>query len=141
MNKKILIILAIIIIPTVIFFGLRQKNPEIPTDILAKQDLIKVTHPSPYELIKSPLTIEGRARGYWFFEASFPVKLLDENGNELGLGISQALSDWMVEDFVPFRTTIEFEAPKTKTGTLILKKDNPSGLPENDDELRIPVRF
>ena len=31
--------------------------------------------------------------------------------------------------------------PATSTGTLVLQKDNPSGLPEHADELRIPVRF
>lgn len=29
----------------------------------------------------------------------------------------------------------------TETGTLILQKDNPSGLPEFDDEIRVPIRF
>jgi len=42
---------------------------------------------------------------------------------------------------VPFQAKIEFQYPETKKGTLILEKDNPSGLPENTDELRIPVTF
>ena len=108
---------------------------------LEKIDLIRVTKPRPNELIKSPLKIEGEARGYWFFEADFPVKLLDENGNELGIGIAKALSEWMTEDFVAFELVLEFESPTTDRGMLILEKDNPSGLPENADELRIPVRF
>jgi len=108
---------------------------------LEKQNLIQVSQPRPNDLIASPLEIKGEARGYWYFEASFPVKLLDANGTEIGLGIAQAKSDWMIEDFVPFEVKIEFQNPKTKKGTLVLKKDNPSGLPENDDELRIPVYF
>ena len=47
----------------------------------------------------------------------------------------------MTENFVPFRTELEFRTPTTERGTLVLEKDNPSGLPENSDELRIPVRF
>jgi hypothetical protein len=48
----------------------------------------------------------------------------------------------MTEDFVPFTATIEFETPDYgDIGALILKKDNPSGLPEHDDAYEIPVRF
>jgi hypothetical protein len=108
---------------------------------LEKQNLIKINSPRPNELIQSPLEIKGEARGYWFFEASFPIKLIDENGKELGTAIAQAQSDWMTEDFVSFEAKLEFQKPETKKGFLILKKDNPSGLPENDDELRVPVRF
>lgn len=108
---------------------------------LEKQNLIKVSKPRPNELTESPLEIRGEARGYWFFEASFPVKLLDGNNKEIGWGIAQAKSDWMTEDFVPFEAKIEFQSPMTKKGILILEKDNPSGLPENADELHFPVRF
>jgi hypothetical protein len=47
----------------------------------------------------------------------------------------------MTEDFVPFEATIKFEKPDTETGFLVLERDNPSGLPEYDDELIIAVRF
>lgn len=108
---------------------------------LEKRDLIIVDYPRPGETVKSPLVITGQARGPWFFEASFPIQLLDKNGQVLGQGIAQAQSDWMTEKFVPFSATLEFSAPTTNKGDLILKKDNPSGLPEHDDELRIPVKF
>lgn len=108
---------------------------------LEKQDLIRVSKPRPNESIKSPLEIVGEARGYWFFEADFPVRLLNANGKEIGIGIAQTKSDWMTEDFVPFEAKFEFQKPATKRGMLILEKDNPSGLPEHADELRIPVRF
>jgi hypothetical protein len=47
----------------------------------------------------------------------------------------------MTEEFVPFTATLTFEQPETETGFLVLEKDNPSGLPEQADELRIPVSF
>lgn len=108
---------------------------------LEKMDLIRINKPRPNELIKSPLEILGEARGYWFFEADFPVRLIDANGKELGIAIARALSNWMTEDFVAFEASLEFQAPTTKKGTLILEKDNPSGLPENADELLVPVYF
>lgn len=36
-------------------------------DELEKADLIGISNPRPNSLVKSPLVIEGKARGYWFF--------------------------------------------------------------------------
>jgi hypothetical protein len=105
------------------------------------EDKIKVTNPLPNQVIESPLIIEGEARGTWYFEASFPVKLLDANGYVITAHFAQAQADWMTEDFVPFKSQIEFAKPATDTGVLVLEKDNPSGLPENDAKVEIPVRF
>ncbi len=112
-------------------------------NIIEKTDLIRITDPQPNSVLISPLTIRGEARGTWYFEASFPVSLLDANGNKIPTepGFIQAKSDWMTENFVPFEAVLTFTKPTTATGTLILHKDNPSGLPEHDDQLLIPVRF
>jgi len=108
---------------------------------LEKQDVITITSPRPHQIVGSPLAITGSARGMWFFEASFPVRLLDENGDELASGIATAEGDWMTEDFVPFTAELEFLLSGNGKGTLILERDNPSGLPENDDSLIVPVEF
>lgn len=104
-------------------------------------DLIQVDMPRPNDVVKSPLIIKGRARGTWYFEASFPVILRDANHVQLAIKPAQAQGEWMTTEFVPFEVELAFETPATATGTLILQKDNPSGLPENDAELVIPVRF
>lgn len=44
-------------------------------------------------------------------------------------------------EFVPFKLGLKFPAPETETGVLVLEKDNPSGLSEHADELKIPVKF
>lgn len=108
---------------------------------LEKIDLIRVDSPRPNTLVSSPLKITGQARGTWFFEASFPARILDSNGVELGVVPVQALGEWMTTDFVSFSTELKFDAPQTKTGKLILEKDNPSGLPENNDSLIVPIKF
>jgi len=108
---------------------------------LEKAGLIKVSNPRPNEIVKSPLLVRGEARGYWFFEASFPVRLLDDQGQIVASGIAQALSDWMTENFVPFEAELSFSTPESEKGTLVLEKDNPSGLLENSDQLRFPVYF
>jgi hypothetical protein len=104
-------------------------------------DKIRVANVSSNQVVKSPLTVTGEARGNWYFEASFPVELIDGNGKVLISAPAQAKSDWMTTDFVPFSVTLSFAKPTTATGTLVLHNDNPSGLPENAFELRIPVRF
>ena len=104
-------------------------------------DLIKIISPQPNTIIKSPLVIRGEARGFWYFEASFPVKLLDANGHELAVKPVQARGEWMTENLVPFEAELNFTAPAGECGTLVFERDNPSGLPENAAEVRIPVCF
>lgn len=109
---------------------------------LEKADLIRIDSPRPNQKVSSPLTITGEARGNWFFEASFPVVLTDWDGRIIAQGIATAKSEWMTTDFVPFEATLTFLVDTTaysNRGTLILQKDNPSGLPANDDALEIPV--
>jgi len=108
---------------------------------LEKSDLIQTDNPRPNQIIESPIFIKGKARGNWYFEADFPVKLFDDNGFLLGITPAQALGDWMTEDFVPFSATLLFAVPSTPKGRLILEKDNSSGLPEYAEELTIPVYF
>lgn len=104
-------------------------------------DLIFVASPIINEDIESPVTVTGQARGTWFFEASFPVKVYDANNQLLGTGVAQAQGEWMTEEFVPFTATVTFSTPSTATGKIVLEKDNPSGLPENDNSLIVPVKF
>jgi len=106
-----------------------------------KSDLIKVNSPLPNEAVKSPLIVSGLARGVWFFEGSFPVRLFGGDGKEIAVGIAQAEGEWMTAEFVPFKTILNFEKPSAKTGKLILEKDNPSDFRQYDDELVIPVIF
>ena len=109
---------------------------------LEKTDLIRIDSPRPNQTVKSPLVITGEARGNWFFEASFPVFLTDWDGRIIAEGIATAKSEWMTTEFVPYEATLTFlldDEIYSNRGTLILQKDNPSGLPEHDDALEIPV--
>ena len=166
MNKiSIIIIVAFLIIASGIVFGLKffgqpgqtvctqdaklcsdgsyvgRTGPNCEFAACPKENLIQVESPGANEVISSPLIVKGKARGFWFFEASFPVKLYDDNGFLLGLKPAQAQGDWMTENFVPFSVTFPFAVPSTPKGKLVLEKDNPSGLPENSDELIVPVYF
>lgn len=137
---------VIILLLAVIIF---IKSSFTKSDIIPDQtvqyvgnDKIHVFSPQTDNQIISPLVIKGEARGNWYFEASFPVVLTNWDGVIIAQGIAQAEGDWMTTNFVPFTATLNFTKPSYgENGFLILKKDNPSGLPQNDDSLEIPVRF
>ena len=105
------------------------------------RELIIVDYPEQGDVVTSPLTIEGRARGTWYFEGDFPVKLLDVRGNLVAMGIATAQGEWMTEDYVPFTVTIDFVSPETKEGNLIFERNNPSDLEENAMKFELPVKF
>jgi hypothetical protein len=113
----------------------QAQNPSHP--------LIVLDQPIDGQKISSPLKISGKARGNWFFEASFPILLTNWDGLIIAEGFATAQGDWMTEEFVPFTSELTFTADKTVSdrGTLILQKSNASGLPENDDAYEITVFF
>ena len=92
------------------------------------------------------LVISGRARGPWYFEATFSAELIDANGERLANTFIMTSDNWMTEDFVSFSKDWELpeniaEHAPTDTGWLVLHKANASGLPEHDDFIRVPVRL
>jgi hypothetical protein len=108
---------------------------------LSYNDLITIESPLLNEAISSPMRVSGRARGNWYFEATFPIDVLDQDGALLGQGYAQAEGEWMTEEYVPFSGEITFKAPQGEDGSVVFHKDNPSGLPEFDDSVSIPVKF
>jgi hypothetical protein len=118
----------------------RFSTPGVPAQ--ASHGDIRVDLPQPNTAIASPVAISGEAKGNWFFEASFPIVVTDWDGRIIGEGHAEATSDWMSADFVPFTASVTFQTPSSgSSGAIILRKDNPSGLPENDDAIEIPVTF
>lgn len=109
---------------------------------LELQDQIRIENPRPTQLITAPLKVVGAARGSWFFEASFTVKLVDEAGHIITEAQARADENWMTENFVPFSTTLNFTPTDNKIkGTLVLEKANPSALPEHAASLHLPIRY
>ncbi len=107
-------------------------------------NLIVVNSPVFGETVGSPIVVTGEARGYWYFEASFPIEIVDSTGQIIGNGYATANEDWMTEDFVSFSASVEYAPLPGLAGTqgkIILRKDNPSGLPENDASVEVPVLF
>jgi len=153
-GTKIILVLIIVVIVGGIFFVKKEKllpNPNPSSTATASpiysqrpvSDMIHVISPKSNDLIDptKPLLIEGQARGGWFFEASFPAKLIDANGNVLSQIPVQATGEWMTDSFVPFSGKMQFATPTTLIGTLILNKDNPSDMRQFDQSFKIPLRF
>ncbi|HCM36885.1 MAG: hypothetical protein A3J30_02540 [Candidatus Wildermuthbacteria bacterium RIFCSPLOWO2_02_FULL_47_9c] len=154
MKKQIVwigvLMLGLILVVALMIFRTAPDQPLGESDLIEYKDILRVNQPKANQTITSPLSITGEARGSWFFEATFPVILVNWDGLIIAQHYAQARGEWMTEEFVPFETTLEFENPAfpgsdethfSRRGSLILQKSNPSGLPEYDDALEIPVWF
>ncbi len=81
-NIKIIALLASLIgLATLsyLFIKLDKSNNVPRSDIkqeeLASSDMVVIDNPQPYQIVKSPLKVTGKARGGWFFEGDFPITL------------------------------------------------------------------
>lgn len=103
----------------------------------ASADMIRVDTPFPGAVTGKEFSVIGQARGTWFFEASFPIEVLDKDGKRLAQGIAQAQGEWMTTDFVAFKADIKVPQSYIGPATLVLHKDNPS----DDRKLDASVSF
>ena len=144
--KKVIISILIIIVLAVLSaltFDWGRSGESLQDDnknISSTNALIIVDNIKDNQEVSSPITISGKARGNWYFEATFPVKLVDLDGNVLVSTFATAEGDWMTTDFVNFSTTLEYtKSTSTERALIVLSKDNPSGMPEFDQSIYIPV--
>lgn len=101
----------------------------------------QITTPELGKPIKSPLTIRGKVARSFAFEGTFPIVLKDANGKELARASAHVVGSNNTSNAVPFLAMLTFAQPISRTGTLVLQKDNPSGLPQNDDSRIFNVVF
>lgn len=149
MNKLLVLIVVLFVVGWVVYDNKEPMSNNVDGNTVAtttvdsneaKKDRIVVDVPVKGMIVSSPFVVSGKARGYWFFEASFPIELRDVKGNILETIIAQAQGDWMTTEFVPFTASLIFTKPSSPMpAVLVFKKDNPSGLPENDDSIEIPI--
>jgi hypothetical protein len=109
------------------------------TSIQHKTDMFESVSVSAGDTLPTGTVVKGSVRGNWYFEASFPVEI-KVGATTIWSGVATAGADWMTTNFVPFTFTPVYTPFGTPTNAvLILKKDNPSGEPINDDELQIAI--
>ena len=123
----------------------KNRTPPPPADSYTspKGVAIKVYTPASNTQLMSPVIVLGEVPGSWSFEAVFPVKILDSNGNLIARATAQLLGNWTTDQLVPFSVKIIYNtnAVARGNGTLVLEKDNPSGLAANDDSVSIPIKL
>lgn len=108
----------------------------------ASSDEIVIEAPTSGDTVSSPITLTGRARGSWYFEASAPVAVMDATGKIIGNGYITANGEWMTTEFVPFSGTITYEnTSNAEGGAIIFMNDNPSGDESRAKYVAIPVYF
>jgi hypothetical protein len=115
-----------------------SENQSVADGVAAE---IKIDSPTSNQLISSPLKISGQALGGWYFEGSFPIQLIGDKGEVLATAQATAQSDWTSPEFVSFKAKLDFDAGSSTIGMLVFSNDNPSGLPQNQKQFGIPVRF
>ena len=103
---------------------------------------VSVASPKSDATVDKDFTVKGSAPGPWFFEATFPIKVIGQGVDADPITIAHsnanALGEWMTEKNVSFEATVHIDS-YSGPATLVLLKDNPSGLPENDDSVSIPI--
>jgi|GEM_PF-2640413 len=116
-----------------------EKNTPSATYYNADSDKIQVTTPLPGATVSSAFVVTGRARGGWYFEANFPLEVRSATGTVLVQSPVQAGGEWMTSNFVPFSVPVTVPTWYKGEATLILHKDNASGLPEHDASMSVPI--
>ena len=156
MNKQQSLVAFILII---IFGGILVLNrgATVPTDKIksedtgdikegitydnATSDLIQVELPFPGAVTGKSFSVIGKARGNWFFEATFPITVLDKDGKVLVQTYASAEGEWMTTDFVSFRGEVNAPIDYIGPATLILHKSNASDMRELDASISFPINI
>jgi len=141
------IVLGVIILIIIYFAFLKGGEVKAPEEVAStpevtyvnsSADNIVVELPFPGAVTGKEFKVIGQARGPWFFEADFPVEVLDKDGNSLALAIATAEGEWMTTEFVPFSADITVPESYIGPATLVLYKDNPSDMRELDASMSFP---
>jgi hypothetical protein len=128
--------------------GRDNPNVNVPTEppppiqivyLNTMTDDIQIETPGAGAAVEKRFTVNGKARGNWYFEASMSLELRDVR-NELLLQIPvQAQGEWMTMELVPFSTEVSVPGSYAGPATLVIRNGNASGLPEHDKSITIPI--
>lgn len=165
MRKRIVLVLAMVVLAGLAVLGWQKFKPATPsvpttpttsysepvvtpapvdqTPVVPPQVGLIVNAPKKNNVVTSPLTISGYVNGDMWngYEGQVgSVRLLDNAGHVLAQGPLTATTEWTTTT-VYFATTLQFTSPTTKTGSLIFRNENASGMPERERQFILPVKF
>ncbi|HNZ83769.1 MAG TPA: Gmad2 immunoglobulin-like domain-containing protein [Candidatus Pacearchaeota archaeon] len=145
MDKGIIIFSLILILLVVAYnFGFLKQPKIVNGNVLPGNIFVDGRFYNFRNNMKIPeiFEINGSAKGNWFFEASLPITIEDEQGNVLETFTAQAQEDWMTKDYVEFNAKINISKLNLSSGQkifLVFNKDNPSGDPKLEDSEKFQV--
>ncbi len=85
------------------------------------------------------MAVSGIVKNAYFFEGNILLNVLDQNKNVLKTGHGSAITDWMTSGPVSFQGIIDTLGLPTGAAYIEIRNDNPSGMPENNKSILIPV--
>lgn len=103
---------------------------------------VEMVAPVANSVVSSPMAVTGIVPPGWMFEGQLTVRLLDDQNQVLveAPGTESIPGSWQTGKSVVFTSSLSFTTT-APTGTLVIAKPNPSGLPENDESFSVPVKF
>lgn len=143
MKKEILLVLVLAIVILGLGAVLMWPKPKVQNNNPPEVKGLQVDLPKENQEISSPLKITGATNGEGWngFEGQVgTVKLLDYKGNELGMAILTATTDWM-QPPVSFEANLTYSASNEGPGTLVFYNENPSGMPDKEKTFSLPVKI
>lgn len=122
--------------------GVSTTNESVNPQATSDPEGIVILNLIAGQVVTSPLSVTGLVPAGWMFEGRLPVLLLDDSENIITKvqGVELKPGSWQSGEPVAFKATVSFSTDRTE-GYIVVKKDNPSGLPENDEEFRLQVSF
>lgn len=137
----VVIILAGVAINATVKNGSTVKIPEntIAREVLGnKSDLVSFSI-LPNSKVHGTVSYTGVIKGGYFFEGNILVNVLGANKNVLKRGNAMATGEWMTAGPVNFGGSVDFSGLQKGPAYIEIHNDNPSGLPEHDKSVLIPV--
>lgn len=102
-------------------------------------DQLVVQRPAAGDVVRSPMTVEGRVSASWLDAGKLPVELLDADGKPLARTDAVAVGDPDARGFVDFKGVLEFTLRGGANATLTIT-ENDSRKPSGAGQVsRIPV--
>lgn len=147
-GKLLLTVLIVIVVGGAVFFlNKKPSSPELITvpssniqpEILDNKDDLVSFSIAFGSNVSGKIEADGILKGGYFFEGNIPISILDANKNVLRITNGTATTDWMTAEPVSFNTTLDFTGLTAGPAYIEIHNDNPSGLPENDKFILIPI--
>ncbi|HCC22823.1 TPA: hypothetical protein DF272_01440 [Candidatus Falkowbacteria bacterium] len=110
-----------------------------PSNTRPVDELIRVVSPKVGDTVSNPIQYSGEARGQFYFEGSFPVRLETPSGKIIAQSFATAQGEWMTENFVPFTGQLTFNYADIEDGrlNLVFEKDNAGDLPLTANDRKV----